>query len=89
MVRTCVTHRKGLHTGFLWGELKERIHVTDLGISGRIMYLTETEWEWKALKKCDIRVWAYGKKNNNLELIVLSKKKLIIGFLAFGSTKSP
>jgi hypothetical protein len=21
-VRTCVTHRKGLHTGFMWGELK-------------------------------------------------------------------
>jgi hypothetical protein len=72
----------------LWGELEETDHVTDLGISGRIMYLTEIECEWKALKKCDRRVWAYGKKNNNLELMDMSTK-LIIGFLAFGGTKSP
>jgi hypothetical protein len=73
----------------LWTELKERGHVTDLGISGRIMYLTEIEWGWKTLKKCDRRVWACGKRNNNLELMDMSTKKLIIGFLAFGSTKNP
>ena len=84
MVRTCFTHGKGLHTGFLWGELKERDHVTDLGVSGRIMYLTEIEWEWKALKKCHRRVWAYGKRNNNLELMDMSTKKLIIEILAYG-----
>jgi hypothetical protein len=58
MVRTCFTHGKGLHTGFLWAELKESDQVKDLGISGRITCLKEIEWEWKALKKCDRRVWA-------------------------------
>lgn len=61
----------------------------DLGISGRIMYLEEMELEWKALKKCDRRVWAYSKRNNNLELMNTSTKKLIIGILAFGSIKRP
>jgi hypothetical protein len=42
----------------------------------------------KALKKRDRRVLAYGKRNNNLELMDMSTKKLIIGILAFGSTKS-
>jgi len=89
MVRTCVTRGNGPHTGYLWGQLKERDHVKDLGISGRIMYLKEIELEWKALKKCDRRVWAYGKRGNNLELTDMSTKKPIIGILAFGSIKSP
>lgn len=45
MVRTCVMHGKRLHIGFLWGVLKERDHVKDLGISGRIMFLKEIKWE--------------------------------------------
>jgi len=53
------------------------------------MYLEEMELEWKALKKCDRRVWAYSKRNNNLELMNTSTKKLIIGILAFGSIKRP
>ena len=39
MVRTYVTHGNGVHSGFLGGYLKERDHVKDLGINGRIMYL--------------------------------------------------
>lgn len=50
----------------------------DLGISGKIMYLKEIDWEWKALKKCGRRVWAHGKRNNNLELMNMSRKNLII-----------
>jgi len=88
MVRTCVMHGKRLHIGFLWGVLKERNHVKDLGISGRIMFLKEIKWECQALKKCDRRVWVYAKRNNNFELMDISMKKLIIGFLAFGITKS-
>jgi len=52
--------------------------VEDLGISGKIMYLKEIDWEWKALKKCGRRVWAHGKRNNNLELMNMSRKNLII-----------
>jgi hypothetical protein len=41
-----VTHERELHAGFWLGDLKERDHLKDLGVNGRIMYLKETEWEW-------------------------------------------
>jgi len=32
-----VWRRRSVHTGSLWGNLKERNHLEDIGIKGRIM----------------------------------------------------
>jgi hypothetical protein len=29
--------RREIHTGFWWGNLKERVHLADLGVDGRIL----------------------------------------------------
>jgi hypothetical protein len=36
-VRICVWERGEMHTGFYWGALRERNHLADLGVDGRII----------------------------------------------------
>jgi len=46
MWRVCGTGE--LHTGFWWGNLKERDHLEDLSIDGRIIFewiFKEQDWE--------------------------------------------
>jgi len=47
----CVHGRREMHTGFWWGNLKERYHLEDLGIDRRIIL------KW-ILNKLDWRVWS-------------------------------
>jgi hypothetical protein len=42
--------RGEVHTGFWWGNLKERDHLEDPGIDGRIIF------RW-IFRKWDVRVW--------------------------------
>jgi hypothetical protein len=42
--------RGELHTGYWWGDLRERDHVEDLGVDGRSIL------RW-ALKKCNGEAW--------------------------------
>jgi len=41
VARVCV--RRGVHTGFWWGNLRERDHREDIGIDGRIIL----KWNFK------------------------------------------
>ena len=38
------------YTGFCWGNLRERDHLGDLGVDGRVML------RW-VFRKCDVELW--------------------------------
>ena len=41
-----------MHTGFWWGDLKERDHLEDLGVDRRIVLKwIFKKWDWEAWKK--------------------------------------
>jgi hypothetical protein len=38
-----------VHTRFWWGNLRQRDHLEDLGIDGRILKRTENKYNWRDL----------------------------------------
>ena len=55
--------REKVHTGFWWGNLRERGHLEDLNIDGSIilkMYLQELRWRAWSWFKC-LMIWTGGR----------------------------
>jgi hypothetical protein len=45
----CVRERGEMRTGFCWGDLRERDHLEDLGVDGRIILKRIFKrWDWEA-----------------------------------------
>ena len=44
MSRACSTYGKEVHAGFWWGNLRERNHLKDLDVNGRIIILKTLGW---------------------------------------------
>jgi hypothetical protein len=46
-----------VHTGFWWGNLRERDHLEDLSVEGRIIFeWTCKEQDWEGVDWIDIRI---------------------------------
>jgi hypothetical protein len=58
----CVRKRGEMHTGFCWGDLRDRDHLEDLGVDGRIILKwIFKKWDGEALTgMIRIKVGAVG-----------------------------
>ena len=58
-----------VHAGFWWDNLRERDHLQDLDIDGRIIFKWEVGWggvDWIAMDQDKDRLWAFVNAVGNI-----------------------